>query len=215
MSHQLVAALWEQLRRHDLANILREIIGQHALDLSVLYLQEDPIPDPTPSMRTVFWIKTFFDLQRTYLQGNTAGHDTDPLVVPYLLPSDLVYSTIMFMIQLKTRLFPGHSATQGDFSSQRLDILQTILSGVRVILLRKETLPAEKKYTLAKALHTAWHHGRLSEGEKCLVYELLPEGIDQIPQYEMEDVPVSPFDARLPPWSSGLVNYYLNSYGIH
>lgn len=208
MSHQVLAAVWDQLGRRDVSNVLREIIGQHASELALLQLEEDRIASISPLMRAVTWIKAIFDLQRTYLQGTQDQDGWDPYLTPYLLPSNLIYSTLLYLVNVKTRLFPHPSTAIREFSKHRFYIAQTLLSGVRVILLRQDRLSAEKKYNFERALGAAWQHGRLTEVEAYLVYELLPEALDQIPSSDSADEHVlipEAISAHIPSFMSGLV----------
>lgn len=137
MSHPLVAAVWEQLSRYDVANILREIVGEHAAELAVLQVQRGLVSNIELLTRMVFWVKAIFDLQRTYLQGVSGVADCNPYVVPYLLSSDMVYSTLMYLVRLKTELFPSSTATIREFAQYRYFLAQTLLAGVRVLLFKR------------------------------------------------------------------------------
>jgi hypothetical protein len=182
MSHQIVAAVWEQLGRHDIANIVREILGQHAVDLALQW-HDGLISNMEELMHAVCWLKAIFDLQRTYLQGQTGVDGCHPYLVRFLLPADLVFSTIMYLVQVKLRLFPSATATILEYSKYRYFLAKTLLSGVRVLLLRNEPLSAEKKYNLERAIRAAWQRqqSHLSPPERHLVLEVLPEAIYRIP----------------------------------
>lgn len=207
MSHQHLAAVWDQLQgRHDVANILREIIGQHVADLAVLQLQEDLVAHVESLMRPVAWIKVIFDLQRAYLQAtsgkeNSASHG--------LLPSETVFSTLMYLIQVKSRLFPTQTLTIREFAKYRYFTGQTLLSGLRLLLLLNEYLPASKKSNLERAVTAVWQHARLPESEQFLIFDLLPSAIDCIRTSRPDDDRDAPSGAVynfLPTYAEGLVS---------
>jgi hypothetical protein len=215
MSHQLVAAVWEQLGRHDVANIVREIVGQHAIDLALQW--QDGLSNNTEQLiHAVCWIKVIFDLQRTYLQGCAGVANCDPYVVRYLIPPDLIFSTMMYLIQVKSKLFPSTAATIPAYSKHRYFIAKTLLSGIRVLLLRNESLPVENKYNLERAIRAAWKgQSDLSPPERQLLAEVLQEAIDRIPTANQADGPQSDRQlwlnfldrAAIPSFMTGLVSH--------
>ncbi|RJE21159.1 hypothetical protein PHISCL_06504 [Aspergillus sclerotialis] len=207
MSHPLVAAVWEQLGRHDVANILREIMGEHAAELAVLQVRSGLVSNIEPVTRMVFWVKAIFDLQRTYLQGVAGVSDCHPYVVPYLLSSETVYSTLMYLVRVKSELFPSATATILEFAQYRYFLAQTLLAGVRVLLLRGEGLLDEMKGNLEHAIRVAWNHPGLSNAEQYLVNNLLPGAIGRIGSSEVQDTTPSvptPGTPILPTFVSGL-----------
>jgi hypothetical protein len=187
MSHSLVAIAWDQLGgRHDVASILHEVLGQHASDLALLQLQDDLVGSVEPLMRIVSWIKVVMDLQRAYVPGFDAGH-----AVSYdastRISSELIFSTMMYLIQIKSRVFPTHTMTMREFAKYRYQIAQVLLSGLRVLLLRNDFMPLEKKYNLKRSLDKAWSHPSLPEEERFLVFDLLPAAIDLLKSTESQD----------------------------
>lgn len=180
MSHPLVAAVWEQLGRADIANILREIIGDHAVQLAVSQVQNALVADIEPLVRMVFWIKAIFDLQRSYLQGLTNTHDCHPSLLPYLLSSDMIYSTLMYLIRVKAQLLPMTASTVRDRTQYRYYLAEALLAGVRLLLLRGESLHPEMKSNLERAMKTAWQHPGLSSVESYLINVVLPRAINDI-----------------------------------
>ncbi|PKY08068.1 hypothetical protein P168DRAFT_323258 [Aspergillus campestris IBT 28561] len=175
MSHPLVAAVWEQLGRRDLANILREIIGQHAVDIAVLQAQDDQASKIEPLTRSVFWIKTIFDAQRTRLQELVTTHDVPTSNhSPYLLPSDAIFSTLMYLVQVKSKLFPCNKPVAPGLMCYRHFIAHTLLAGIRLLVLRGDDISAEDKFNLERAMAAAWQHPDLTSAELFLINDLLP-----------------------------------------
>lgn len=210
MSHRLVAAVWEQLGRTDISNILREIIGDHAAQLAVSQVQNGLVADVEPLVRMVFWIKAIFDLQRSYLQGLTSVRECPPSLLPYLLPSETIYSTLMYLIRVKAELLPMTAAGVRDRAQYRYFLAEAVLAGVRLLLLRGESLHAEMRSNLERAMKTAWQHPGLSNEESYLVNVLLPRAINDIGGGADTSNGQSPLAASgrhlLPSFNSGLVS---------
>lgn len=208
MSHPLVAAVWEQLGRRDVGNILREIIGEHAAELAVFQLQDD-VSRIGPLIRPVFWFKAIFDLQRAHLQGLTNVHDCHPYFLPYLLPSEAIFSTLMYLIRVKSDLFPSNTPVPPEFVRHRHFIAQVLLGGIRLLLLRGEAIPSDLKFNLERAMRAAWHHPDLFSVESYLISDLLPKAIDQIGSPELSQTQSSLLASNhtfLPTFASGLVS---------
>jgi hypothetical protein len=169
-SHLEIANVWEGLQsRTDISNILREILGQHTLDLLNVQIAT------ADALRPVLWIKAIFDLQRAYLQA-TAGAVDCP--VPGLLSTELVFSTLMYLLHVKSRLFPGNIHLEPDRATQRLHLTHTLLSGVRLLLLRNEYIAPEDIKRLENTVEAVWTEKDLPDGEHFVVSELLPEALD-------------------------------------
>ncbi|RAH83668.1 hypothetical protein BO86DRAFT_31517 [Aspergillus japonicus CBS 114.51] len=206
MSHPLVAAVWEQLGRRDLANILREIIGEHVLDIAVSQ-PDGQSASIEPLTRTVFWIKTIFDAQRTYLQGLASVHECHPYFLPYLLPSETVFSTLMYLLKVKLELFPCNRPTDPELVGYRHLIAHTLLAGTRVLLLRGESINTDKKFRFEKAMRAAWRNSDLSNVERFLISDLLPKAIDSIGSTELSATQTLTIDRGkpyLPSFAAGL-----------
>ncbi|KAL4926912.1 uncharacterized protein BDV17DRAFT_138167 [Aspergillus undulatus] len=180
MSHPLVAAVWEQLYRRDLKNILHEIIGEHAASLAVFAGHGGRAPDMESLTQSVLWIQTLFNVQRTYLQGLANSRDCHPYFAPYLISSDTIYSTLMYLTKVKTDLFPCSKPTAIEFLRYRQLMGHTLLVGIRLLLLRGEAMNSEAKFRLERAMRSAWEHPDLSMAESFLINDLLPKAITSI-----------------------------------
>lgn len=202
MSQPLVAAVWEQLGRPDIANILREIIGEHAAQLAVSHVQNGLVADIESLVRMVFWIKAVFDLQRSYLQGLANVHECQPCLLPYLLPSETIYSTLMYLIRVKSELLPMTAATVQDRGQYRYYLAEALLAGVRLLLLRGDGLHVEMKSNLGRAVRTAWQHPGLSNTEGYLANVILPSAIGEIGSAHGSKT-------HLPSFVTGLVSTFL------
>jgi hypothetical protein len=214
LQHRRLAEAWTSLQgRHDIAAILREIIGQHSFDLA---LDDDDSGNANSSVQTILWIKTLFDLQRCYLSGIANGvAECPPYVLSCLLPPELLLSSILYLVDVKTRLFPGQTTLiTKEFARPRHILAQTILSGLRLLLLRKESVSAHDKRRLQKAINTAWQHDRLHGVERFIVSDLFAQILDAITagtQGVTRDSADNPYieewrNARLPTFAGGLVS---------
>ncbi|KAL4879619.1 hypothetical protein BJY04DRAFT_228980 [Aspergillus karnatakaensis] len=187
MSHSLVAAVWEQLGRRDLDNILHEIIGEHAASLAVCAgnLHDGNGADMESLTQPVIWIQTLFNVQRTYLQGLASIHDCHPYYVPYLISSNIIYSTLLYLAKVKTELFPCTKPTAQEFLRYRYVFSHTFLVGIRLLILRGDVMNSEKKFRLERAMRSAWEHPDLSKSESFLINDLLPKAIASIGSQEL------------------------------
>jgi hypothetical protein len=214
LQHRQLADVWTTLQgRHDIAAILREIIGQHSIDSA---LGDDDSTTATSSIQTIIWIKTIFDLQRCYLSGIANGvAECPPYVLSCLLPPDLLLSSILYLVNVKTRLFSSQTTLiTKEFTRPRQILAQTVLSGLRLLLLRKESVAAHDKRRLQKAINTAWQHDRLHGVERFIVSDLFAQILDTITagaQGVTRDSADNPYitewkNARLPTFGAGLVS---------
>jgi hypothetical protein len=209
LRHRSLAQVWQHLEgRHDVANIVREIIGQHSVEST---LQEDVSKSTEESVRTIIWLKTIFDLQRCYLSGIAAGvAECPPYVASNLLPSELLFSTILYLINVKTRLFSSQTTLMTrEFTRPRHILAQTILSGLRLLLLRKDSLAANNKRRLQNAINSAWRDDRLHGVERFIVSDLFAEILNSLSETPSEN----PYrrewtNANLPTYAAGLVGSY-------
>lgn len=203
--HRLLADVWQHLQgRTDIPSILREIIG--SFEFALL---EDESRRTDESIRTVIWIKTIFDLQRCYLSGNATGvHDCPPYVLSYLLPSELLFSTVIYLINVKTRLFPSQTTLlTREFTRPRHILVQTLLSGLRLLLLRKEKLTLQEARRLQNAVNTSWKEDRLHGVERFVVSDLFAAVLDSVNETACDNPYSAEFsNARLPSYAAGLVS---------
>ncbi|KAF2180176.1 hypothetical protein K469DRAFT_639939 [Zopfia rhizophila CBS 207.26] len=203
--HKSLADVWQHLQgRHDVSNILREIIGQHAVDST---LQDDASQSTEESIRTVIWIKTIFDLQRCYLSGNATGiSDCPPYVLSCLLPSELLFSSILYLVNVKSRLFPSQTTLMTrEFTRPRHILAQTLLSGLRLLLLKKDSVAAHDKRRLQAAINTAWQHNRLHGVERFIVSDVFAAILDSLNEPSRDNSYMQEWaNARLPTYAAGL-----------
>ncbi|KAF1997213.1 hypothetical protein P154DRAFT_296300 [Amniculicola lignicola CBS 123094] len=203
--HKNLAEVWQQLQgRHDIANILREIIGQHSVDSTS---QEDGSRNTEDSIRTIIWIKAIFDLQRCYLSGSTTSvAECPPYVLSCLLPSELLFSSVIYLVHVKQRLFSSQTTLlTREFTRPRHILSQTLLSGLRLLLLRKEKLAPHNERRLQTAINSAWQHDRLHGIERFVVSDLFAGCLDSLNETTRDDpYATERSNARLPTYAEGL-----------
>ncbi|KAL4755549.1 hypothetical protein BDW72DRAFT_164041 [Aspergillus terricola var. indicus] len=211
MSHPLAAAVWEQLSRRDLENIIHEIIGEHAaslatsLALSAGHHGHDP--DMEYLTQSVLWIQTLFNMQRTYLQGLATSQDCHPYFAPYLVSSEVIFSTLIYLTKVKIDLFPCAKPTASESLRYRQLIGHTFLVGIRLLVLRGEPMNSETKFRLERAMRSAWEHPDLSKSESFLINDLLPKAIASIGSTDLFHAQQSLLrssKAYIPVFSSGI-----------
>ncbi|KAF2660137.1 hypothetical protein K491DRAFT_688460 [Lophiostoma macrostomum CBS 122681] len=202
--HKQLAKVWTSLqRRHDIASILHEIIGQHV----VVSLDRDGSQNVDDSIRIIIWIKTVLDLQRGLLSGTSRGVTECPsYVLPCILPSELLLSTVFYLVDTKTRAFPrGSILISRNFRRLSLLLAQTLLSGLRLVSLKKVNLDIHDTSRLRVAINAAWQYDRLDGVEQFIVSRLFAEILDSLNAATTED----PYQqelvqARIPTYASGL-----------
>ncbi|PSN68422.1 hypothetical protein BS50DRAFT_491972 [Corynespora cassiicola Philippines] len=204
LQHKNLAEVWQHLQgRHDIANILREVIGQHSVENTL----QDEETCTEESVRTICWIKTILDLQRCYLSGISNVSECPPYVLPCLLPSELIFSTILYLISVKTRLFSSQTTLMTkEFTRPRRILAQTILSGLRLLLIRKEQLSIREKRKLRLAINASWQNDRLHGVERFIVSDIFAAVLDMLNDDPSREDPYANerLNARLPTYASGL-----------
>jgi hypothetical protein len=206
--HSNLAIVWEHLLgRNDLPEVLREIIGQHALQRTFIEHEAQPSDE---AHETIIWIKTIFDLQRCYLNGHTIGASNIPSQLSaWLLPPDLLLSSVLYLIGTKSRMITSETSQE---AIQRTILVQTVLSGLRLLLWHKQRISPDAKWRLQSAVVKAWKDDHMPEIESCIVQQVFPtildvlKDTDHVDAYRMERE-----NAGLPTYASGLVSILANT----
>lgn len=203
--HRNLAAVWKRLLgRYDISATICEITGQNLL-LNLLRNDEQHSQE---LLGTTIWIKTIFDLERCYLSGTTTGvSECSPNVSPCLLPQELLLSSILYLIDTKTRLFPAQDQLiDEELVQSRLILAQAVLSGLRLLILRKQCLPEHHLRRLQVAIENAWKYDRVEGVERLVTQQIFPlifrslHDPEYPDQYRKERSTV-----QLPSYSAGLV----------
>jgi hypothetical protein len=201
--HSNLATVWEHLLgRNDLPEVLREIIGQHALQCTYTEHRAHPYHK---AHEAIVWIKIIFDLQRCYLSGHTTGAAKIPShMSAYLLPSDLLLSSVLYLISAKSRLTSSEDTLM---THEPIILAQTIMSGLRLLLWQKQCISPREKWLLQTAIADAWKDNRMREVESCIVQQVFPallnvmQDLDHVDAYRTERE-----NTELPTYVSGLVS---------
>lgn len=204
--HRLLATVWDQFQgRQNVANLVREILGQHAVDAS---LHQHDSWNIEHSVRTIGWIKLVFDSQRCHLSGIATGvADCPPYVLSCLLPPELLFSTILYLIDIKTKHFSSQTTLMTrEFTRPRHVLAQAVLSGLRLLLLRKDVLTSDDTRRLQNAINSAWRDDRLHGVERFVVTELFAEILNSLNEPSRENPYIREWkNAKLPTYAAGLV----------
>ena len=114
----------------------------------------------------------------------------------------------MYLIRVKAELMPMTTVTVRDHAQYRYSLAETVLAGVRLLLLRRGGLNGEMKSNLERAMKTAWQHPGLSSAESYLIKVLLLNAIKDIGCVDCSNDSGSSVDSgrpSLPTYASGLV----------
>lgn len=204
--HRNTAAVWEHLAgRTDIADTLREVTGHHALQ-STLHEGEHRYTDE--ASQSIVWIKTIFDLQRCYLSGiSSSTSECPPNLTSCLLPPELLFSSILYLLNVKIRFYPSQTTPiPGDLTLQRLVLAQTVLSGLRLLLSRREAISSLQVKRLQSAIDTAWEGDNVDGVEHFIAKELfaaileLLDDSNHVDSHQTERA-----KARLPTYATNLV----------
>lgn len=163
MSHRSFAAIWTQLEgRPDIANIVREQIGEHILDSSDAPNLDRPL---TSSLPLIALFKVIFDLQRTYYQCSTAQVES-----AHLLPTRLLRLAIIYLLRIKCKALRSASTL---YAAQRSFLARVLISGLRALWLalgfHRCHLPDESVKELSIAFDQAWKGEELVELDRFLI----------------------------------------------
>ncbi|KIW07107.1 hypothetical protein, variant [Verruconis gallopava] len=200
-SHSLLGCLWFELEEEGdgTANILREILGQHTIEL--LTLDHSSPADVQHALRPVYWIKALFDLQRAYAQATAFPN------IPGILPFDLICATVLHLLNVHVRIFPG-PRLKPEHSGQRLLITHAILSGFRLLTLLNERLDFQRVQHLQKALQQiSSQPENLSGIEQFIFTTLMPSALAVQPNSEVQSGTAYSLNLRqlgLPTFAEGL-----------
>ena len=206
LQHRNHAALWENLAgQSNISDTLREITGQHALQSAI---QGHEQWHANGSIQHIIWIKTILDLQRCYLSGISQGvSECPPNVSACLLPLDLLFSSILYLLDVKARSFSySNTISKGDMPLANLIVAQTIVSGLRLLLLRKEALSQRQRQQLQSAIHVSWRDEDVQGAERFITQEILVAMLDSLndPNH-VDPYQTERAKAQIPSYATGLV----------
>ncbi|KAI9893088.1 MAG: hypothetical protein M1814_000635 [Vezdaea aestivalis] len=175
MSHRAFASVWVGLQgRLDIDNIVNELIGTHALQKS-----DDAVGNPERlrqlALDLVVALRTIFDLQRTYLQASEPSFEAQAS----LLSADLLRRAISYLINIKATVIT--LSNEHPSHKEDCDLLaHALLSGLRALLLRKQTLAAPEHRRLVISFNEAWVDEELDDSCHFVVKWLCERIIHQL-----------------------------------
>lgn len=175
MSHQHLAAVWSALQlRPDIDHILRELIGRHALDVTLCGTDGQRLR--TVSFQYVVSLKAIFDLQRTYLQSSNPKFESRSA----LLQHDLLFLAIMHLLGIKAESF-SHRRDLPDHRKYCSFLAQVLLSGLRILLLRRQCLSPEEHRMLLNRFDEVWKDEQLDSVDHFIIKWLCRQIIQELP----------------------------------
>lgn len=192
MSCTYFAEVWDRLKsRTDIDSLVRESFGEYDLQ-SALFEPRSPGLVKV-SMTVVVSMRVVFDLQRTYLQSG----DRSPEIISYLISPTMIILTLRKLMNLKSSLFPPGSLR--DDCDQSCFIAQTILSGIRILMLRsrypEKCLSSDQKHGLLDRLTRAWDFNEernMSSVEKFIIRDICVPSLESIPTRDSPTLPTHP-----------------------
>ena len=203
MSHHSLAAIWAQLEmRTDIYNILCEVIGRNDLECSSPLT--DSADSSNSSLHLVVFFKVIFDLQRTYLQALKLSPEC-----PYLLRPQQLLLAIVHLLRLKCRIYHRSDDTSDRYVAERSFVVQTLVSGLRAMWLRRYRLKPNEIAQLRSSFREAWDRDALNDLDSFLVHTLCHQMLQQL--YEPSDPPsdlsyAACREVTLRDYSTGLVS---------
>lgn len=166
MSHQQCAAVWSVLQsRSDIDHILRELVGRYAFEVAIY--RNDSLRVRNTSFLYVVSLKAIFDLQRTYLQSSDPSFESKT----YLVQHDLLFQAVIHLLEVKTESFGPHKELV-DHKPYCGFLAQTLLSGLRALLLHKRSLMAEEHEMLTRRFNEVWREEQLDDVHHFVVQML-------------------------------------------
>lgn len=234
MTARIVAEAWRELvERKDIDIVIYELIGRYEVSIIPPHKTSYSEERLKRAMQAVSQLKLILDLQRTYLQSLDGREELDS----FRINTNLLISILLYLNQLKTLIqtrainIATNGRRNGDLPDRMFDkisaedrtyrflIAQTILSGVRALLLQTKPSMHPELKQLSQALLDTWSDVRSTEEiEDFIIHRLCVGSLDQVLS-EIEDGIVSPLlcspccghhDIKLPRYSTGLVCLFKN-----
>jgi hypothetical protein len=208
MSHEDIASIWFVLYgRQDIDHILRELVGRHVLDVSLG--RSDSSHQRQATVSHVQALKVIFDLQRTYLQSSAPSAECTSSLLPY----ELLLSIILYLLDVIASEF---SSSTGLPVGETLDSLtaQTLLSGLRALLLLRDHLPVREHMLLRCRFEEVYKHEKTHTSDDLPTLPLCRQVIQALGQSGQGSIysKAACGTASLPDFFHGLVSFVL---GLH
>ncbi len=220
MSHRSIAAIWAQLeKRADLTTILRDAVGQYAIE-TVSCGKDCSTRESTLAFnRLVNIVRTAFHLQQIYLQSRQPASNIEM----FLIEPTFIIEILVFLLTVKDDCIRVHRDLRSVDEKILRSIGAVLLAGLRLLTLYKSkvVLPSDfdwvSKAEFLKKKLADWPLGdrvhRILIGELCISFlnvlltsteTPLTESVKPSCKYH-ESHPSAEDDANLPDFNDGLV----------
>ena len=175
MSHRSLAAVWAQLElRIDIDNIVCELIGQHALEVSALDVRSSE--QLSSSLRLAILLKVIFDLQRAYPQDFPSAP-----CPPYLLQPRRLFLAIVYLLSTKSTVLPISDDPLMAYREYRSLFARALVSGLRALSLRTYELTPDEFSQIQTAFQNAWgEESYLNKVDGFIIRELCSQMLGQL-----------------------------------
>jgi hypothetical protein len=203
MSHEDIAAVWSVLSgRQDIDNILRELIGTHALNVSLA--RRDSLRLREAFLSHVVALRIIFDLQRTYLQSSIRSTESTSSVLPH----ELLFSAVLHLLDVIVAGSTSCSDLSNEGAYNRLTIHATLV-GLRTLLLQKKSLTAREYDSLNSRFEEIYERGHWHGTGYTLMLRLCRQAIQALASPTPDGRYAEPAccAASLPDFFTGLVRY--------
>lgn len=166
MSHEDVAAVWVALsRRHDVDNILRELIGAHTLNVSSA--RRDNRKLRSAFLSHVVTLKVIFDLQRAYLQSSVRGEESRLSALSH----EILCPAVLHLLEVVVLSITSCPDLPNEAPYNRLTAHAT-LSGLRALLLRQGSLAVVEYNLLNSRFEEIYERGHWYGASYTLILRL-------------------------------------------
>jgi hypothetical protein len=156
MSHADIADVWAVLaRRGDVGHIMLELIGTHYMNICTARRERRLLR--TAYVSHIGSMKTILDLQRTYLQAAQVSNRL------CLLPLETLVPTITHLMDVVISSMVACSDLSNEEAYNSLTA-QTVLSGLRLLLLRGQTLSTKEHDQLSSRFEEIHERGHWQSG---------------------------------------------------
>lgn len=167
MSHQEFASIWARLQgRLDIDNIVQELVGRYQLEIQRRESDHERLL--ATEFPHVVVLRIIFDLQRTYLQSSSPSSQTKSC----LLNTKILLCGLSHTIDVKTTIFGANDGSSAIEGARHSFLGQTLLSGLRALLLRNKRLSQEEYESFNSRIGDAWGGDSLEDVDHFTVNQL-------------------------------------------
>ncbi|CAG8953761.1 hypothetical protein HYFRA_00006652 [Hymenoscyphus fraxineus] len=167
MSHQEFAVIWATLQgRLDINNLVQELVGRYQLEIGKSGNVRERLHKI--AFQHVVTLRIIFDLQRTYLQSSKPSPETKSC----LLDTEILFNVLSHLLDVKSTIFDTNDGTLPPEDARHSYIGQTLLSGLRALLLRNKRLSQEEYDLFNTKIEETWGGDDLEDVDHFIVNQL-------------------------------------------